>query len=653
MLRSVLIANRGEIAVRIIRTARALGMRTIAVYSEADRDALHVRLADEAHLLGPAPAPESYLNLGRLMEVARQSGAECLHPGYGFLSERAELPEACAAAGIAFVGPPAAAMRAMGLKSEAKTLMAKAGVPIIPGYFGDNQEPKFLRQKAYEIGYPVLIKAIAGGGGRGMRRVEKAIEFDAALAGAMREAESAFGDPRVMIEKYVASPRHVEVQVFADGHGNIVHLYERDCSLQRRHQKVIEETPAPGISLETRDAMGRAAIEAARAVGYVGAGTVEFLAEGRELKPGGFWFLEMNTRLQVEHPVTEAVTGVDLVEWQFRVAAGEKLPLKQSEIRIEGHAVEARLYAEDPERGFLPSIGQLHALQLPEGEGIRIDSGVESGAEIVPYYDPLLAKIIAHGRSREAAFNRVAKALAETMVIGPRCNVAFLRALVILPQVRDGRVDTGLIDRELAALAPPRAPDHGAAARAVERLVARERSRVAGRAARRSNERHSVWDALGAFALSGTAETGVAITVDGERAAALVRYAGAEPQAHVDGERAADCLVVDVPGAAIAWRNGRQTIVALADAVAVDLEHLDASGLVTAPMHGKVLSLEVAAGDEVKKGQRLLVLEAMKMEHALTAPVDGQIAELLVAAGDQVAEDAKLLVIEPAQTEKA
>ena len=655
MFRSVLIANRGEIAVRIMRTARSLGIRTIAVYSEADRDALHVRLADEAHAIGAAPARESYLNLDRLMEVARAAKAECLHPGYGFLSERAEFAEACIAAGVVFVGPPPAAMRAMGLKSEAKALMVKARVPIVPGYHGDNQEPKFLRQKAYEIGYPVLIKAIAGGGGRGMRRVEKALEFEAALEAAAREAESSFGDARVMLEKYVERPRHVEVQIFADTHGNVVHLYERDCSLQRRHQKVIEEAPAPGITPEVREAMGRAAVEAARAVGYQGAGTVEFLAEGgAELKSDGFWFLEMNTRLQVEHPVTEAITDLDLVEWQFRVAAGEKLPLKQSDIRLEGHAVEARLYAEDPERGFLPSIGHVHALQLPGGEGIRVDSGIESGDEITPYYDPMLAKIIAHGRSREAAFNRLAKALAETVVIGPRTNVAFLRALAFSPEVRQGRVDTGLIERELAALGgTPKAADHAAAARAVERLLAREQTRLSARARARTNERQNVWDTFGSFSLTAAVETGVAVTIDGERASAFVRFEADGPKARINGERAADCLVVELPAAAIAWRNGKQTWVTLADSTAVDLEHLDSSGIVTAPMHGKVLSLEVAKGEAVKKGQRLLVLEAMKMEHVLTAPVDGKIAELLVRVGDQVAERAKLLVITPAEPEGA
>jgi 3-methylcrotonyl-CoA carboxylase alpha subunit len=633
-----------------MRTARALGMRTIAVYSEADRDALHVRLAHEAHAIGPPAARESYLDLERVVAVARAAGAECLHPGYGFLAERPELAEACSTAGIAFVGPPASAMRAMGLKSEAKALMQRAQIPLVAGYFGENQEPRFLRQKAYEIGYPVLVKAIAGGGGRGMRRVDKAIDFDAALESAMREAQAAFGDARVMLEKYIANPRHVEMQVFADQHGNVVHLFERDCSLQRRHQKVIEESPAPRIDNETRAAMGRAAIEAARAVGYVGAGTVEFLAEGgKELRPDRFWFLEMNTRLQVEHPVTEAITGIDLVEWQFRVAAGERLPLRQNEIRIDGHAVEARLYAEDAERGFLPSVGRIHALQLPSGEGVRVDSGVEAGDLVTPYYDPMLGKIVAHGRSREAAFNRLAKALAETVVIGPRSNVGFLRALVASEDVRQGRVDTGLIDRDIEALGgAPRPPDHGAAARAVERLVASEQGRLARKAARRSNERHSVWDRLGSFSMSGAATTALTVTVDGERAEAVVHFPASGPRASIKGEQAADCPVFEVPGAAIAWRNGRQTTVALADAVAVDVEHLDASGVVTAPMHGRILSLEVASGDQVKKGQRLLVLEAMKMEHALAAPMDGRVVQVLAAPGEQVAESARLLVIEPA-----
>src|SRR5947207_7567111 len=419
MFGSVLIANRGEIAVRIARTAKRLGMRVIAVYSEADADALHVRVADEAYLIGPPPARESYLAIDKIIEAAALSHADCIHPGYGFLSENPRFAEACADAGIAFVGPPPSAIRAMGLKDQAKALMEKAGVPVVPGYHGELQDAKLLNEKAYQIGYPVLIKAVAGGGGKGMRRVDKHAEFDAALEGATREAQSAFGNARVLIEKYVTAPRHIEMQVFADGQGHVIHLNERDCSLQRRHQKVVEEAPAPGMTGDLRAAMGTAAVEAARAVGYVGAGTVEFIADGaRGLRPDGFWFMEMNTRLQVEHPVTEAVTGLDLVEMQFRVAAGEALPLAQDDVRIDGHAAEARLYAEDPERGFLPSTGKLVALELPAGEAVRVDTGVEAGSTVSPYYDPMIAKVIAHGRDRAQALARLAEALGEAVVVG-------------------------------------------------------------------------------------------------------------------------------------------------------------------------------------------------------------------------------------------
>src|ERR1700682_2149097 len=383
MLRSVLIANRGEIAVRVIRTARALGLRTIAVYSDADRDALHVKLSDEAHHTGPAPARASYLDIARIIEVARKARAECIHPGYGFLSERPELVEGCIAAGIVFVGPPPAAMRAMGSKSEAKALMAKAGVPVVPGYHGERQEPQFLKQKAYETGYPVLIKAVAGGGGKGMRKVDKQIEFDSALASAQREAESSFGDRRVLVEKVVENPRHIEIQVFADNHGNAVHLFERDCSAQRRHQKVLEEAPAPGMTAELREAMTKAAVTAAKTVGYQGAGTVEFIVDGAKgLRADGYYFLEMNTRLQVEHPGTEMVTGTDLVEWQVRIAAGEKLPVAQKDIALQGHAIEARVYAEDPARGFLPTGGDVLGVVEPAGPGVRVDSGLAPGTVV-------------------------------------------------------------------------------------------------------------------------------------------------------------------------------------------------------------------------------------------------------------------------------
>ncbi len=643
---SVLIANRGEIAVRVIRSARVLGLRTIAVYSEADEGAPHVRLADEAHCVGPPPARESYLNIERLIAVAKASRAGAVHPGYGFLSERAEFAEACAAAGIVFVGPPPAAIRAMGDKSAAKTLMDKAHVPLVRGYHGVQQDPKFLRQKAYEIGYPVLIKAAAGGGGKGMRRVEKAIEFDDALAAASREAESAFGDGRVLVEKWIERPRHIEVQVFADTHGNVVHLFERDCSAQRRHQKVIEEAPAPGMSADARAAMTRAAVGAARAVGYVGAGTVEFVASGEgEVKADGFWFLEMNTRLQVEHPVTEAVTGFDLVEWQFRVAGGAKLPRTQDEIVLSGHAVEARVYAEDPLRGFLPSTGRLHVVRWPEGEGIRVDSGVQEGQEVTPYYDPMLAKVIAHGPTRKAALERLAVALRGTAIAGPRTNLAFLRALVASPAMMAGKVDTGLIERELATLAVVCPPDHAAAAKAVEELVKREQTRVARRATRRSDERRSPWNTADAFGLGGGREVQIAVQIDGQPARARLRFSANGPHATVEGKEAADCQLVDADGGLAAIRDDGVSLIRLGDANVVDLDHLDTDGVVSAPMHGKVLAIEVKVGDRVTKGQRLAVVEAMKMEHALNAYADGTVAEVAVDAGSQVAEGARLIVI--------
>src|SRR6478672_11399318 len=461
MFASVLIANRGEIACRIARTAARLGLRTIAVYSQADANALHVRQCDEAYPIGPAPAAESYLVIDRLIDVARQSGARCIHPGYGFLSENAEFAEVCAKAGIVFVGPPPSAIRAMGLKDRAKALMEQAGVPVVPGYHGERQEPAFLKQKADEIGYPVLIKAIAGGGGKGMRRVDKRPDFDAALESAQREAKSSFGDARVLIEKYVSAPRHIELQVFADAHGNAIHLNERDCSLQRRHQKVIEEAPAPGMSAELRASMGEAAVKAAQAVGYVGAGTVEFIADGSNgLRPDRYWFMEMNTRLQVEHPVTEAITGLDLVEWQFRVAAGEKLPLTQERVPLQGHAVEARLYAEDPEREFLPSTGRLIALRFPRNEGLRVDSGVDAGSEVSPFYDPMIAKLIVHAKTRDDALDRLARALEQTVLVGPRSNAGFLAALCRAPGFRKGQFDTGFIERNLVDLgAVPRGLD--------------------------------------------------------------------------------------------------------------------------------------------------------------------------------------------------
>jgi 3-methylcrotonyl-CoA carboxylase alpha subunit len=647
MFTSVLIANRGEIAVRITRTARRLGLRVIAVYSDADADALHVRLADEAHLIGPPPARESYLSVEKLIEVARRSGAQCIHPGYGFLSENAQFAEACAAAGIVFVGPPPSAIRAMGLKDQAKALMEKASVPVVPGYHGERQEPKFLKEKAYQIGYPVLIKAVAGGGGKGMRRVDKHAEFDAALESAAREAQSSFGDPRVLVEKYVTAPRHIEMQVFADAHGNVIHLNERDCSLQRRHQKVIEEAPAPGMTAEVRAAMGRAATEAARAVGYQGAGTVEFIADGAKgLRVDGFWFMEMNTRLQVEHPVTEAITGLDLVELQLRVAAGEPLRLAQADIRINGHAVEARLYAEDPARGFLPSTGTLAALELPQGAGIRVDSGVESGSVVSPWYDPMIAKVIAHGADRDAALDRLAAALGATVVIGPHANAAFLKALAEHPDFRAGRHDTGFIDRHLAQLTRvDPAADAAAVAAAVEALLAPPAS--ANRNARWSDP----WGANDGFSLGPPRRFDLDILVDGHPGKAMVTW---RDGAHVtvDGSAANATRLIRVGAGMVAIGDGVQRHVALKSYDTVDVDHLDGDGVVKAPMHGKVLAILVAAGANVAKGERVAVVEAMKMEHALLAPADGIVREIAATVGAQIAEGATILVVESAEAGK-
>ena len=696
MLPSVLIANRGEIACRIIQTAKRLGMRSIAVNSEADAHALFVKMADEAHCIGPAPARESYLVADRIVEVARRAGAASIHPGYGFLSERAEFAEACEAAGIVFVGPPASAIRAMGLKDAAKALVAQAGVPVVPGYHGAKQEPEFLRQKAYETGYPVLIKAVAGGGGKGMRRVDKVAEFEAALESAQREAASAFGDPRVLVEKYVLAPRHIEIQVFADRHGNVVHLFERDCSLQRRHQKVIEEAPAPGMPEEVRAAMGQAAVEAARAVGYVGAGTVEFIADGRQgLRADRFWFMEMNTRLQVEHPVTEAITGLDLVELQFRVAAGERLPFGQDDLAIDGHAVEARLYAEDPEKGFLPSTGKLWALQFPEGEGLRIDTGVEAGDEVTPYYDPMIAKVIAHGATRDEALDRLSAALGRTIVAGPKTNVAFLQKLCDAEGFREGPFDTGFIDRNLEALgAVVRGSDSRAAAFGVLALLSEEQDRLIAldqslnsRVLYGSGRWDDPWGTTGrdGFLLVGEHRRGVSVVIDGARAEAALTFRDGMAHVRVEGsdevsfekayawqkswpdfahvgfgewksELLPDDLRIDLvtrPEGDLAFvlSEGRQTRVEFHDPFLVDLEHIDEGGLVKAPMHGKLIAVFVKPGDRVEKGQRLAILEAMKMEHVLTAPSSGEVAEVAAEAGEQVAEGARLVVLTADQGE--
>ncbi|MFO1149121.1 MAG: acetyl/propionyl/methylcrotonyl-CoA carboxylase subunit alpha [Alsobacter sp.] len=651
MLASVLIANRGEIACRIIRTARRMGMRTIAVYSEADREALFVRMADEAVAIGPSPARDSYLVGERIIAAARETGAACIHPGYGFLSENADFAEACASAEIVFVGPPPRAIRAMGLKDAAKSLVERAGVPVVPGYHGHKQGPAFLRERAANIGFPVLIKAVAGGGGKGMRRVDRLIDFEEALASCQREASNAFGDPRVLVEKYVRAPRHVEMQVFADQHGNVVHLFERDCSLQRRHQKVIEEAPAPGMTPEVREAMGRAAVEAARAVGYVGAGTVEFIADGSAgLKPDGFFFMEMNTRLQVEHPVTEAVTGLDLVELQFNVAAGQNLPFAQADVPLQGHAVEARIYAEDPERGFLPSTGRLQALRFPSGEGLRVDTGVVEGDAVTPYYDPMIAKLIAHGQDREQALDRLADALRDVRIAGPRSNVAFLLALARARGFRDGQFDTGFIDRHLAELGAVQRPvDKAAAREGASALVRRELARLQATAATTGRPGGSPWSVPDGFQLSGTRWTRLPLLVEGERVEALLGFDGGEPRVGWDdgggdSHPVEAALFPDEEGVLVLV-EGRQTSVRLEDPLARNLEEGDGGGVVKAPMHGKVVALFVVEGEQVEKGQRLAIVEAMKMEHALVAPRAGPVEAVLAEAGQQVAEGARLVVI--------
>jgi 3-methylcrotonyl-CoA carboxylase alpha subunit len=647
MFDKILIANRGEIAVRVIRTARRMGIATVAVHSDADAAALHVALADEAVRIGPAPAAESYLSIPAILAAARATGSQAIHPGYGFLSENPDFAEATAAAGIAFIGPSAAAIRAMGLKDAAKTLMAEAGVPVVPGYHGENQDDAFLADQAALIGYPVLVKAVAGGGGKGMRRVDHPRDFRAALASARSEAASAFGNPAVLIEKFIPNPRHVEIQVFGDSHGNVVHLFERDCSLQRRHQKVIEEAPAPGMTPETRAAMGAAAVQAARAIGYRGAGTVEFIAEGTGgLRPDGFWFMEMNTRLQVEHPVTEAVTGTDLVEWQIRVAAGEPLPRAQTDLALTGHAVEARLYAEDPARSFLPATGTLARLAFPDTA--RIDTGVREGDAITPHYDPLIAKVIVHGPDRATALTRLARALGETTVAGSTTNLGFLARLVSHPEVRAGRLDTGLIDRHLAALAGPRPPSP--AVRATAALAA-----LGLLDARDPFTGFALWAPLlrpvklrigdetweHAVAVEGRGR----FRVDGR--AVAVTGAGDDLRVTLDGARCR--LRVVAHGAAVTVLDGAEAHVAELPDPGPGAAAATASGdEVRAPMPGLVKRLAARPGQAVEAGAVLVVLEAMKMEHGLAAPRAGVVAEVRVEEGAQVAEGSLLLALEPA-----
>ncbi len=644
MFRRVLIANRGEIACRIIATCRRMGVEAVAVYSDADAGARHVAMADAAvHIGGPAPK-DSYLRSDAIIAAALASGAEAIHPGYGFLSENPQFVEAVEDAGLVFIGPSAAAIRAMGLKDAAKRLMAEAGVPVVPGWQGDNQDPEHLAGAAEAIGWPVLIKAVAGGGGKGMRRVDRARDFAAALASAQGEARGAFGNAAVLIEKYIETPRHIEMQVFGDG-VDAVHLFERDCSLQRRHQKVIEEAPAPGMTDEMRAAMGAAAVKAAKAIGYKGAGTIEFIVDGaRGLRPDGFWFMEMNTRLQVEHPVTEAITGVDLVEWQLRVAAGEPLPKRQEDLAIHGHAFEARLYAEDVPAGFLPATGTLDHLSFPEGA--RADTGVRAGDTISPWYDPMIAKVIVHGATRAIALNRLAMALDQTQVAGTVTNLAFLGALARHAGFATGAVDTGLIARDLGALTAVRVPDAldaAMTATAFLQAASLPEGPLAG---------FALWAPLRhvvTLERGGVVET-AAIALDGPDRA-NVTTGGAATQAsrdaggwRVDGQRA--LAVVEVGRAIHVFSPGRLASFARVDPLARAAAAGVAGNVTRSPMPGLVREVAVTAGQSVLAGDRLAVLEAMKMEHVLVAARDGVVAEVLVTAGAQVEAGAALIVLE-------
>ena len=620
MIRSLLIANRGEIACRVIRTARRLGIRTVAVYSDADARALHVRMADEAVHIGPSPARESYLVGAKIIAAAKATGAEAIHPGYGFLSENADFAQAVIKAGLIWVGPKPDSIRAMGLKDAAKKLMADAGVPVTPGYLGEDQDPKRLKKEADAIGYPVLIKAVAGGGGKGMRRVDAPKDFADALDSCKREAASSFGDDRVLIEKYILSPRHIEVQVFGDSHGNVVHLFERDCSLQRRHQKVIEEAPAPGMDAETREAVCGAAVRAAQAVNYEGAGTIEFIADASEgLRADRIWFMEMNTRLQVEHPVTEEITGQDLVEWQLRVASGEKLPKTQDELTITGHAIEARLYAEDPAKGFLPSVGRLEHFDL--GEDGRIETGVEEGDAISPFYDPMIAKLVAWGEDRAEAIGELASILDEVEVWPVRTNAGFLFNALTHPDFGAAKLDTGFIERNLDALVPDADPTD-------------EVSRAAAAVAMLAVEDEAAQPGLAGFRLN--AAPRLAVSLGGR----TIEIGDEDEIAEVSGFADEERVVVFAEGQAYGFglaSRGTGTTHGLHD------------GEIEAPMPGKVTAVEVLQGEKVAKGQRLLTLEAMKMEHALTAPFDGTVTELTAKPGAQVSEGQLLVKVEAAE----
>ena len=640
MFKSVLVANRGEIACRVFRTARAMGIRTIAVYSDADADALHVREADEAVLIGPAAARESYLVAEKVLQAAKDTGAEAIHPGYGFLSENADFAEAVAKAGIIWIGPKPESIRAMGLKDAAKKLMIEAGVPVTPGYQGDDQSDETLTAEANKIGFPVLIKAVAGGGGKGMKKVDRAEDFADGLASARREGQSSFGDPRVLIESYITRPRHIEVQVFGDSHGTVVHLNERDCSLQRRHQKVIEEAPAPGMDAATREAVTAAAVRAAKAVNYQGAGTIEFIADASSgLKADRIWFMEMNTRLQVEHPVTEAITGVDLVEWQFRVAAGEPIPLKQDEIGINGWAMEARLYAEDPANGFLPSIGRLDHFIMPgdlrrpyASYDVRIDTGVMQGGEVSQFYDPMIAKLIVHEPTREAAAEALADAASDVEVWPVKTNAAFLVNCLEHPRFVSGDVDTGFIAAEEAALTTFTLSDHGLQGAA--RVIRFEDGAVG----RDPFTPWNGWTEAAGLRLNASPSLTQTVFVDSVRTVVEIDDVIAAQHSHFEPEH----------GTTIYFESGTPFRVSstsprgAASGPASD-------GSLRAPMPGKIVAAPAKAGDTVAKGAPIVVLEAMKMEHALTAPFDGVVESVSVSVGDQVGDGVVLAVVTPAE----
>ncbi|HTP48829.1 MAG TPA: acetyl/propionyl/methylcrotonyl-CoA carboxylase subunit alpha [Casimicrobiaceae bacterium] len=674
MFDKILIANRGEIACRVARTARRMGVRTVAVYSDADVGALHVSACDEAHRLGAPPPRESYLNGAAIIAIAKESGAQAIHPGYGFLSENEGFAAAVAAAGLVFVGPPPAAIRAMGSKSESKRIMAKAGVPVVPGYHGDDQEDVALAREASTIGFPVLIKASAGGGGKGMRVVERREDFAAALASARREAKASFGDDTVLLEKYLTAPRHIEMQVFADAHGGCVHLFERDCSVQRRHQKVLEEAPAPGMTAERRARMGAAAVAAAKAIGYVGAGTVEFIVEDTRDAQAAFYFMEMNTRLQVEHPVTEMVTGLDLVEWQLRVAAGERLPLPQERIELQGHAIEARIYAEDPERSFLPSIGRLVHLHVPAvSADVRVDTGVRAGDEISSYYDPMIAKLIVRGEDRREALRRLARALEDYQIVGVASNVAFLQRVVAHEAFTSGRIDTGLIARYHAALFPP-VPPPPTIVLAVAALAELARLREsAASEAKTSTDRWSPWQAVDTWWLNtdehairlgfesgGTTypvelragAAGTSVAVGGRDYAASVESRGVDITVEFDGSHV-EATVVALGGERFVFCAGHGQRLRLVDPLAHAGEVEHHGGHLSAPMSGTVIAVLVKPGDAVGKGATLLILEAMKMEHTIAAPGAGVVSAVNCRVGEQVQEGADLIDLDEGHSQTA